>query len=157
MGGLALGAWIGGRLAPEGPRALRLYGILETVLGLYCLILPFLLSLTKPLFEIIYQSLGESIVAMSLTQFLILGLLLLIPTTLMGATLPILVRFITSNLGDLSRSIGLLYAINSAGAFAGAMLAGFVIVPALGISATSYIAIATNLMVATAEQRCRKC
>jgi spermidine synthase len=81
---------------------------------------------------------------MSLAQFAILGALLLIPTTLMGATLPILVRFITSSLGDLSRSIGLLYAVNSGGAFVGAMLAGFVIVPALGVSGTYYLAIAIN-------------
>jgi spermidine synthase len=147
MGGLALGAWIGGKLAPDGPKALRLYGTLEILLGIYCLALPFLLPLTQPLFETVYQSVGDSIVAMSLIQFLILGLLLLIPTTLMGATLPILVRFITTSLGDLSRSIGTLYALNSGGAFVGAMLAGFVIVPKLGITSSYYVAVTINIVV----------
>ena len=49
MGGLALGAWIGGRLAPDGRNALRLYGLLELSLGAYCLVLPALTAATSPL------------------------------------------------------------------------------------------------------------
>jgi len=147
MGGLALGAWIGGRRAPAGRRGLRLYGILELGVGLYCLLLPFLLDLANPLFAVIYRSHYSSLVRFNLMQFLVVAVLLLIPTTMMGATLPILTRFVVPRLGSMSRTVGLLYAVNSGGAFAGAMLAGLVLLPVVGVQLSYRIAAAVNIVV----------
>ncbi len=147
MGGLALGAWVGGRLAPGGSSALRLYGILELGVGAYCLFLPVLLDLADPLFAAIYQNHYSSLVRFNLMQFVVVAVLLLVPTTMMGATLPILTRFVVSRLGVMSRTVGILYAVNSGGAFAGAMIAGFALLPSIGIQASYQIAAAVNILV----------
>jgi len=147
MGGLALGAWIGGRWAPPGRSALLMYGMLELGVGAYCLLFPVLLDLSDPLFAAIYRNHYASLVGFNLMQFFVVTLLLLVPTTMMGATLPILTRFVVPHLGVMSRSVGVLYAVNSGGAFAGAMLAGFALLPSVGIQASYQIAAAVNILV----------
>jgi spermidine synthase len=72
-------------------------------------------------------------------RFLATFALLLVPTTLMGATLPILVAWGSRRL-DLARVLGTLYAINTAGAVFGTVLAGFVLLPAIGLSSTALLA-----------------
>lgn len=147
MGGLALGAWIGGRWAPRGPWALRTYGLLEIGIGLYCLALPLLLNATSGLFGSIYRDHYSSLFAFNVMQFCVVGALLLIPTTMMGATLPILVQFLVTQLGVMSRTVGVLYGANSGGAFAGAMLAGLVLLPSIGLQASVHVAVAVNAVV----------
>lgn len=149
MGGLALGAWLGSRLAGASPRPLRLYGLLELGLGAYCLALPLLIDAAAPLFGLAYRSLLGVPLAYVAVQAVILGGLLLVPTTLMGATLPVLVRHIVRRDARLAGGVGLLYALNSGGAAAGALLTGYVALPALGVSATMGVAIAINLAVGT--------
>jgi spermidine synthase len=147
MAGLALGAWIGGKVAPPGRAGLRLYGILELGVGAYCLILPLLLDLTRPLFAAIYRGHYGSLVRFNLLQFAVVGVLLLIPTTAMGATLPVLTRFLVRRLGLMSRTVATLYALNSGGAFVGVALAGLVLIPSFGARGSYHIAIAVNLVV----------
>ncbi len=147
MGGLALGAWIGGRLAPRGNRGLLVYGCLELGIGLYCLVLPSLIDGADPLFGWIYRNHYSSLVSFNLMQFGVVGLLLVVPTAMMGATLPILVRYLTSRTRGLSGVIGGLYALNSGGAFAGAMLAGLFLLPTLGMRSTHSVAVGVNLLV----------
>jgi len=147
MAGLALGAWIGGKLAPPGGAGLRAYGLLELGVGAYCLILPLLLDLTRPLFAAIYRGHYGSLVRFNLLQFVVVGVLLLIPTTAMGATLPILTRFLVRRLGLMSRTVATLYALNSGGAFVGVMLAGLVLIPVLGTRASYNLAIVVNVVV----------
>ena len=72
-------------------------------------------------------------------RFLATFLLLLVPTTLMGATLPILVSWGTRR-AELARVLGTLYAVNTAGAVAGTLAAGFVFLPAIGLSRTAFVA-----------------
>ena len=69
-----------------------------------------------------YLHLQDYPLTLSLARFLLCGLLLLIPSTFMGATLPVLTRWYSLRGGRIGRSIASLYAINSAGAGAGALL-----------------------------------
>lgn len=147
MGGLALGAWLGSRLASATARPLRLYGRLELGLGAYCLALPLLIDAATPLFGLAYRSLLGVPLAYVAVQAVILGGLLLVPTTLMGATLPVLVRHLVRRDARVGGGVGLLYALNSGGAAGGALLAGYVILPRFGVSATMAVAIAINLTV----------
>jgi len=150
MGGLALGAWVGGRFAPSGRRAVRLYGFLEIALGLYCLALPLLIDAFDPLFGAVYRELHDTQLWLNLAQFALAGLLLLVPTTLMGATLPILVHFLVQRGGRLGATTGTMYALNSGGAAAGCFLAGLVLIPSFGLRVTILAAVATNLVVGAA-------
>ena len=80
-------------------------------------------------------------------------MLLLIPTTLMGATLPLLARHFVTRPWELRRSglrIGTLYAVNLFGAVAGAFFAGFVFLPLLGVTWTNVTAASFNLTLAAA-------
>lgn len=145
MGGLALGSYLFGRIADRSHRLLAFYGLLEIGIGLYCLLLPWLLGLAARLYLAASRSLDPSYLVFSLIQFGLVALLLLPPTCLMGATLPVLVRFFVREEAALGRQVGLLYSVNTLGAVLGTALAGYVLVPTLGIRTSLQLAVVSNL------------
>ncbi len=150
MGGLALGSAWGGRLADRSPSPLRLYALMELALGLLCLAVPALLGWTGALFLALLPRLPDPLAVQAAFQALLAAPVLLAPTALMGATLPILVRALAAGPGGYARPLSLLYGINTLGAAAGAFLAGYLLLPRLGISAVNLLGVALNLAVGTA-------
>jgi len=147
MGGLSLGGLLGARYADRVSKPLMVYGILEAIIGVYALIFPILLGLVTPVYLSFWAAFEPSPLVFSLFQTLLVGTLILIPTTCMGATLPLLARFVTTRLETAGSRVGLLYGVNTFGAVAGTFLAGFVLLPALGLSATTAWAAAANLLL----------
>ncbi|MBN1766372.1 MAG: fused MFS/spermidine synthase [Sedimentisphaerales bacterium] len=147
MGGLALGGLIGGWLAARRRDYFRMYGLLELSIGIYCLSLPWLLALLEPVYKFIYQNLNASFYVFSLVKFMFCLALLLFPTVMMGATLPILCRFLTKNLRAAGASVGRLYAVNTFGGVLGAFSAGFILMPLLGTHHTLHLACVINITV----------
>jgi spermidine synthase len=147
MAGLGLGSWSFGRMADRQARPLRLYGLLEIGIGIFCLLVPVLLPLVETVYRALARGLGLSFLAFSLAQFALILVLFLPPTTLMGATLPILSRVFATDDGSLGRRVGFLYALNTFGAVVGTALAGYVLLPALGMRTTLLLAAAVNLVV----------
>jgi len=146
MGGLALGSFVAGRLCHRLKRPLLVYGVLEFCIGVYCLLLPWLLSDHSPLVPLYRSLYGEAGTALlSPARFLLSFAVLLIPTALMGATLPVLSQFLVQSHKMLGRTVGALYAINSLGAVLGAAGAGFVLLPDLGKASTNTLAVCCNL------------
>jgi len=145
MGGLALGSFVAGRLCYRIKRPLMVYGVLELLIGVYCALLPLIFD-SAPLMNF-YRSLYGETGSQSLTllRFLISFLLLLIPTTLMGATLPILTHHLVKSNTHLGSTVGRLYAVNSFGAVIGALAAGFFLLPVLGKIGSNYVAVVLNL------------
>lgn len=153
MGGLALGSYWAGRLIDRDPdrrRLLLLYGRLEGSIGLYGLLIPVLLVMLRPLYALAYRSLFDSLWLYTGTAFLGCVLVLLVPTTLMGATLPILCRFYIEALDHLGRRAGSLYGVNTLGAALGAFLTGFFLVEAVGVWGSICVAAGLNGLVALA-------
>ncbi|MCZ6617679.1 MAG: fused MFS/spermidine synthase [Gammaproteobacteria bacterium] len=150
MGGLALGSFLAGRFADRFGNPLRVYGILEGIIGVYAFALPSLIAGTEPIFRLIYQNFDTSYYVFSLVRFLVCGTILLVPTTLMGATLPILSKYFVEKQTDLGWTVGKLYGVNTFGAALGAFAAGFVLTPLLGINFTIYTAGVLNLLIAAA-------
>lgn len=151
MGGLALGSRVGGRYADKLKRPLVAYALAEAGVGLYALALPWVISTYPRLNAGLFHLFGERELLLSLGRFLAATLLLFIPTTLMGATLPILSRHATvttEGAGRIGRAVGTLYAVNTFGAVVGAFLGGFVLLPRLGVTATSHAAAITDLGLA---------
>jgi spermidine synthase len=147
MAGLGLGSWIFGRVADRRARPLRLYGMLELGVGLLCLAVPLVLPMVEAVYRWLARTLALGFVGFSLAQFaLVLGLLVP-PTTLMGATLPILSRVFVSDTDTLGRRVGLLYSLNTLGAVVGTGLAGYLLLPALGMRATLTLAAVVNLAI----------
>ncbi len=147
MAGLALGAFIFGRLIDRRGRPLRVYALLEAGIGVYGLLIPTLLAQAEVVYLALYRSLGLSVFTFSLAQFALAFLILLVPTTLMGASLPVMAKFFVSRLEGLGRKIGYLYALNTFGAVLGSGTAGFFLLPAIGVKATTVLAVAVNLGV----------
>jgi len=142
FGGLALGACtLGPRLADRADRV-RLYAILEVGVGLLgALSVPFLRAL-EPLLVALHRSLLPSFPAFLAIRFLLLFLTLLVPTALMGATLPLLVAHAEGR--RFGTALSRLYAINTFGAVTGTLLAAFALIPTLGLTGTALAAAAAN-------------
>ncbi|MDB4968333.1 MAG: hypothetical protein JWN44_4022 [Myxococcales bacterium] len=157
MGGLALGSWLAGRLVDRLGDRLRAYALAEAGVGIYALVVPLVLGGYPALNAAMYRVLGGSAVGLSLARFIAAALLLLIPTTLMGATLPILSRhFVRDDGSSVAGTVGRLYAINTFGAVVGTFIGGFVLLPGAGVRATNYAAAATNLVLAGAVWLARR-
>lgn len=148
MAGLGLGSYLFGKIADRSRNSLLLYGLLEGGIGLYALAIPFLLALAEKLYLALYQLLHLSHYAFSLTQFILLFLLLLLPTTMMGATLPVLSRLFVVEEATLGRQVGFLYALNTFGAVLGVASAGYFLLPHFGTRGTLYLAAIVNLGIA---------
>ncbi|MBI4429498.1 MAG: fused MFS/spermidine synthase [Ignavibacteriales bacterium] len=149
MGGLAIGAAFWGRRADQSTKPLLLYGWLELGIGIYCLLYPVFLDVLKNAFIHIVQSLqmpsgSPTVLALKLLVSLVS---LLLPTVLMGGTLPVLVRFISERIEESGRNVAILYFLNSLGAVGGSMLAGFFLIRLLGLQTTVYTAGAANVLV----------
>ena len=151
MLGLGLGSFIGGRVADRLRRPALAIGAIELalaalgpLLGLALVHLPSVAAHWLPG----VASAGAPLFVAS--RFLLALGLLVVPTTLMGATYPILVRAASVDLDGLHRGIGRLYAANTLGGVAGVLLAGFAILPATGIPGSMVTAAAANLIAAGA-------
>jgi spermidine synthase len=147
MGGLAFGGLAGGRAVRRFQRPLAVYGILEILLALYAVCVPLLLEAVTPLYASVYPRLESSFAALSLVRFVVSGFLLLPPTFLMGATLPLLTAQAERE-GRLAHTrVAHLYAVNTYGAAFGTALASFFLLPSLGLSTTLLAGVAANLIV----------
>lgn len=153
MGGLGLGSHLAGRLADRVREPVRAYALCELGIGVYALAVPWAIGWYGPLNQWLWSVLGDRYTLLSLARFVAAAALLLPPTTAMGATLPVLARHFVTRPADLARaggSLGRLYAANLLGACAGAGLAGFLFLPALGVTATNRLAAGFNFTLATA-------
>ncbi len=148
MGGLALGSWAFRRLADRGTRPLRTYALLEVGVGVYALLLPLLLEGLTPVYVWVHGLTGGHNLAVNLARFLLGGLALLLPSALMGATVPVLGRYFVQAPSRVGRDAGVFYAVNTFGAVAGAFAAGFLFLGPLGILRTTLVAMAVNALVA---------
>ena len=147
MGGLALGSALAGRLAPRINKAVAAYGWMEIGLAVYALLIPVLFRGVDHLYALIWQQLQPGFFTFTLLRFALSCLLLLVPTTLMGATLPVLSAALLRAEGHDSNSVTRLYACNLVGAIVGTLIAGFVLLPAVGVRTTIIIAACINILV----------
>jgi len=150
MAGLAIGASLFGGWIDAGGRPLRVYGLLEAGIGLFCLLIPALFTLAQHLYLALYRTMNLSFVGLTLTQFGLVFLILLVPTTLMGATLPVLGKLVVERLEGVGQKIGALYGLNTFGAVLGSVAAGFFLLPAIGVRGSILLAAAINLAIAAA-------
>jgi spermidine synthase len=128
MAGLGLGSHLGGRLTLRvGPRAaLRTFGLLELGIGLFGSASAWLY------YDLLYLK-GGWLYAAPWRAGVLHFLGLLLPTGLMGMTLPFLVRAMVRDVPSAGRIIGLLYGINILGASAGALITPWLLIRSLGI------------------------
>ncbi|MBP2680516.1 MAG: hypothetical protein H6Q78_379, partial [Candidatus Krumholzibacteriota bacterium] len=150
MAGLGLGSYVAGRTIDriaEPRKLIRIYGLLELSIGCYGLVLPLLLFAFKPLYAVVYNKLFAHFLAYNLLTFIGCVVLLIVPVTCMGATLPILARFFVTNLSRVGTHVGRLYGLNTVGAAAGSLLCGFWLIDLLGVWGTLLLAVLLNGLI----------
>jgi len=149
MVGLAAGAGAAGRYARrlEPRRALAIYAWLEVAIAAIALAIPLLLTAARPLLAATYAD-GHGGAAFGVTRLVTCIALLCLPAACMGATFPIASRWMVRHASNAAREAGGLYAANTLGAAGGAVLAGFLLIPLLGLQGATWVGVALNLIAA---------
>lgn len=139
MAGLGVGAYFGGRIADKfRTRLLIIFCLIELGIGCFGFVSANLILLVQ---DALVQS---GLVILTFATFL----LLIFPTFLMGATLPILTSFFNRYIANVGESIGTLYFYNTFGAAMGALTTGFILFNYLTLSQTIYLAASLNIFIA---------
>lgn len=148
MAGLAVGAAAANRFLAVVRRPVLTYALLELGIALAALAIPFAIDLISALHVVVLggQDFSTALPSASTLAFYLLTsfVVLVIPTAMMGATLPLLARSAIREEAQISSRIGALYTANTLGAAVGALLAAFVLFPMLGSSNTILVAVALN-------------
>jgi spermidine synthase len=146
MGGLAIGNAIFGALADRAKKPLAFYGWLEIGIGLYAALFPWYFEFCNNLYLWAARELGGTGGQLLPLKFAFSFLTILAPTTLMGATFPMLTRFVTRSLVELRQRVAALYFTNSVGAVVGCLVADFWWIPSMGLEFTVFAAAALNFI-----------
>lgn len=150
FGGLAFGSWLVGRLADQWRDPLRAYALLELSLAVASAAVTLLLSFWATWVEWLAPWLGpQSAVAKPIVVALSF-LVLIVPTSLMGATLPVLAKYLVREHGQLAGRIGTLYGVNTLGGATGCFLVGFLLIGRLGVAQSALVASALYTAIAVA-------
>ncbi|MEE2672597.1 MAG: fused MFS/spermidine synthase [Myxococcota bacterium] len=148
MAGLAAGAGLAARFTGRIQRPVLVYGLLELGIGVAALGLPLAVAGSRWVYVALFggqpdlPAAGGS--AQTLFQLTASFLILMVPTAMMGATLPLLVRDAVRREDEIGSRIGILYGMNTAGAVVGTLVAGFVLLPNLGLRPTVWVGVGLN-------------
>lgn len=144
--GLALGALAAGRLADRSANPWRLLAFTEIFLGVYCLLSLPLFAAGRSFFLAVFPN-DLAPFPSALAKLFVVLVCMIPPTLAIGAAFPLAVRIYGREMGTLGRDLSLVYGMDTLGAAAGALLAGFVLVPGLGLSSsTRWLGIAAVLL-----------
>jgi spermidine synthase len=147
MGGLALGSYLLGRFAELRGSPLRIYSFLEIGIGLYALFIPLIFSRLNSLYSLFYLHWSDDLTLTLAVRLAFSFMVLLFPTTMRGATLPVMSKFFATHQSMVGKESGRLYAFNTLGAVTGAVCTGFILIPLIGVSKTNYLAASLNISV----------
>jgi len=146
MVGLALGSFIISKYVDKIENLPRAYGLMELGIGLYGVLLLILFNLIPGAYRLIF-TFHNNFYLFEFSKFLFSFLVLIIPTTLMGATFPIIAKFYVRD--KIGKGIGEVYFANNLGAIIGSFAAGFILIPLIGIKGSIIFAGLANIVVAS--------
>ncbi|GIU68387.1 MAG: hypothetical protein KatS3mg001_237 [Candidatus Pacearchaeota archaeon] len=144
MGGLALGSLIISKYIDKLKNLPKTYALFEIGIGIYGVLLLSIFNLLPGIYNSLYF-LHTNFYLFEFVQFLIVFLVLLIPTTLMGATFPVIAKFYTKE--KIGKAIGEVYSANNVGAIIGSFAAGFILIPLIGIKESIIFAGSINMLI----------
>ena len=148
MAGLALGSILGGRAADRVSRPLVCLGVAEALIAVTALATPLGLDLLQRMYGALQPSLSSSLVTLTAARLAMSCAVLIVPSSLMGATLPLIVKSSVMRAEGFGGRVSVLYATNTAGAIAGSLTAGLVLIPRVGIRGSFLVAAVLNGIVA---------
>ena len=146
MAGLAIGSALSGRVLRRGLSPLKAFAIAEILIGVTGLLSPFLLDAAWGLYGALHDLAPESLGVLTVARLVCSFVILAVPTTMMGITLPLLTAAVSDRSGA-ATNVSLLYALNTLGAMTGTLLAGYLLIPDIGIRNSFMLAAAINVVV----------
>jgi spermidine synthase len=172
LSGIALGSWIYGRVSgiskwPFGVSTAS-FGLIQGAIGVFVLALVPVFGILPLIFVTMFRIVGGSFAGTQLIQFAVAFIAMLAPTTLFGATLPLAADIyrrarprpaVAGVIRGVGATVGGVYAANTVGAIAGALAAGFALIPWLGIEraiisvAVVNVALAIFLISVSAKEK----
>jgi spermidine synthase len=147
MAGLALGGYTIGRYADSVRKPLRLYGYLELGIALSAIVFMGLMKLYPSIYVFLARGKDNAHLYLTVIRIVFSAVALIVPTTLMGGTLPLLTRFVSRQPGTVRGYLSFLYGVNTLGAVVGAVAAGFFFLRYYALSWTLHIAIFVNVLI----------
>lgn len=147
MAGLALGSALSGRVLRRGLSPLRAFAFAEMLIGVTGLLSPILLDAAHAFYGALHQLAPESLGVLTVARLVSSFAILAIPTTMMGITLPLLTAAVSEQRGGAATNVSLLYSLNTLGAMTGTLLAGYYLIPDIGIGNSFLLAAAINVAV----------
>ena len=144
FGGLALGAFLAGKRSARIRNPVRVYALIEIVTGVFGLLIYPVLSNLDEVFASIDPGVG---LAGAAVRAAVATPLLLVPTLLMGATLPVVCVGMIEDDDEIGRGTALIYGFNTLGAFCGAYFMTYHLLPSLGVFRATLLTVAINFLV----------
>ena len=149
MAGLAAGSAAASKRKFTPRKAAAAYAVLEGLIALCALAMPAALRIAGGLPDFVGSAADQPLLR-SVVRFTTVFLLLLLPTALMGATVPVMAATFARSQRSHGSHFAWLYSMNTFGAVLGALLTGFVLIPQLGLTGTIQLAAACNCLAAVA-------
>lgn len=147
MAGLGLGAFLGGQWIAPKSNGIKVYAILEGGIGIYALLTPVLWKVLDFINVAFYRTFEPSFGVSLLFKFIVAFAALLVPTFLMGATLPTVSQYLVKNEKERAKEIGLLYALNTLGAVLGVLVSAFFLLQSIGVWQTVVLTGVLNFFI----------
>jgi spermidine synthase len=147
MAGLAIGSALSSRILRRGLSPLAAFGVAEILVGITGLLSPFLLDAASFLYSALHSTAPDSLTVLTVARLISSFAILVLPTAMMGVTLPLLSAAVSAPGKANGTSISLLYAINTLGAMTGTLLSGLILIPAIGIQRSFLLAATLNVVV----------
>ncbi len=147
MTGLALGSYYFGKLIDKKKNQLKFYAMLEVGIGITAFLIPISIHYLNYLYALIYNTFSLNYYILSTTRFLMSFLIMLIPATMMGGTLPILSKYFIKRKSEVGSRLGILYSVNTFGAVTGCFFAGFFTIRIFGVNESVYLFAAVNVII----------
>ena len=145
--GLAMGSWIAGKYTDRIKNPFKYFAFTQIGVGFYGILLLGVFATLPGLYIVLYNATYPNQEFFTFIQIIISMALLLVPTALMGATLPLLLKTYSQDFTTIGKDVGKLDASNSFGAMIGTLAAGFLLIPLLGIQNSIVFAASINIVI----------
>ena len=147
MAGLAIGGYAFGRRVDRIARPLRLYGLLELGIAAGALVFEGLMKIYPSIYVAVAGGRDDATLYLTLVRMLFSVVALIVPTILMGGTLPVISRVVCRRPENLRRHLSFLYGFNTLGSVLGALISGFFLLRFYSVSTTLYLAVLLNVLI----------
>jgi len=148
--GLAIGSWVAGRFSDRLVNPLKYYAFIQIAVGIFGILLLPVFDLMPRVYLDLYHLTYPNQPIFMFTQILMSMAIIAIPATLMGTTLPLMMKTYSKEFMTIGKDVGKLDASNSVGAFFGTLAAGFLIIPILGIHDGILLTASINIILGVA-------